>query len=126
MLVALAHRSPAAGGHFTPAAPAGSFGVAPFGLALVSALWAFDGWADLSFVAGEVENPRHNLPRALIGGTLAVIVIYLLANIAYLAVLPIEQIRVSKLVAADVAQHVMARLAQYSSRRQWCSRPLAR
>ncbi len=107
VLVALSIGLRQTGGHFTPAAPAGSFGVAPFGLALVSALWAFDGWADLSFVAGEVENPRHNLPRALIGGTLAVIVIYLLANIAYLAVLPIEQIRVSKLVAADVAQHVI-------------------
>jgi amino acid transporter len=107
VLVALAIGLPHSGGHFTPLAPAGSLGIAPFGLALVSALWAFDGWADLSFVAGEVENPRHNLPRALIGGTLAVIVIYLLANIAYLAVLPIEQIRVSRLVAADVAERVM-------------------
>lgn len=107
VLVALAIGLRQTGGHFTPAAPAGSFGIAPFGLALVSALWAFDGWADLSFVAGEVENPRYNLPRALIGGTLAVIVIYLLANIAYLAVLPIGQIRVSRLVAADVAQRVM-------------------
>jgi basic amino acid/polyamine antiporter, APA family len=107
VLVALAIGLRQTGGHFTPAAPPGSFGIAPFGLALVSALWAFDGWADLSFVAGEVENPRYNLPRALIGGTLAVIVIYLLANIAYLAVLPVDQIRVSRLVAADVAQRVM-------------------
>jgi amino acid transporter len=87
--------------------PAGSFAVAPFGLALVSALWAFDGWADLSFVAGEVSEPRRTLPRALIGGTLAVIVIYVLANVAYLAVLPVEQIRVSRLVAADAAQQVL-------------------
>jgi basic amino acid/polyamine antiporter, APA family len=107
VLVALAIGFRETGGHFTPAAPPGSFGVAPFGLALVSVLWAFDGWADLSFVAGEVANPRRNLPRALIGGTLAVIVIYLLANLAYLAVLPVEEIRVSKLVAADVAEHVM-------------------
>ena len=61
---------------------------APFGLALVSVLWAFDGWADLTFVGGEVKDPRRNLPRALIIGTLAVIAIYLLANLAYLAVLP--------------------------------------
>ena len=54
-----------------------------------------------------MARPRRNLPRALIGGTLAVIAIYLLANVAYLAVLPIEEIRTSRLVAADVAQRVM-------------------
>jgi len=70
-------------------------------------LWVYDGWADVSFVAGEVENPRRNLPRILIGGTLAIIAIYLLANLAYLAVMPIEEIRHSKLVAADVAQRVI-------------------
>ena len=93
--------------HFTPAAPAGSYSAAAFGLALVSTLWAFDGWADLSYNAGEVTNPQRNLPRALIGGTLLVLAVYLAANVAYMAVLPIEQIRVSKLVAADVAQQVM-------------------
>src|ERR1039457_1729129 len=98
---------PATGGHFTPAVPAGSFTLAAFGLALVSTLWAFDGWADLAYNAGEVVDPAKNLPRALIGGTLAVVAIYLLANLAYLAVLPIDQIRVSRLVAADAAQAVL-------------------
>lgn len=95
------------GGHYAPAVPAGSFTMAAFGLALVSALWAFDGWADVANNAGEVRNPQRNLPLALIGGTLAVMAIYLAANLAYLAVLPIEQIRVSRLVAADVAQAVI-------------------
>lgn len=95
------------GANFTPAAPSGSFSIAPFGLALVSVLWAFDGWADLSFVAGEVKDPRRTLPRALIGGTLAVIAIYLLANIAYLSVLSIDEIRRSPLVAAEVAQRIL-------------------
>jgi amino acid transporter len=107
IIVSLAMGLPSTGGHFTPAAPAGSFSIAPFGLALVSVLWAFDGWADLSFVAGEVKDPRRNMPRALIGGTLAVIAIYLLANIAYLSVLSIEEIRRSPLVAADVAQRLI-------------------
>lgn len=93
--------------HFTPVVPTGSFSAAAFGLALVSTLWAFDGWADLSYNAGEVTHPQRNLPRALIGGTLLVMAIYLAANVAYMAVLPIEEIRVSKLVAADVAQRVM-------------------
>jgi amino acid transporter len=107
ILLALAIGLPRTGGHFTPAVPAGSFPVAAFGLALVSVLWAFDGWADLSFVSGEVRDPRRVLPRAIIIGTLAVIAIYLLANVAYLAVMPVEEIRRSKLVAADVAERLI-------------------
>jgi basic amino acid/polyamine antiporter, APA family len=98
---------PRTGGHYTPAAPAGSFHIAAFGLALVSVLWAFDGWADLSFVSGEVKDPRRVLPRAIIIGVIAVIAIYLLANLAYLAVMPVGEIRTSKLVAADVAQRLI-------------------
>ena len=107
ILLALLVGLPRTGGHFTPAAPAGSFAMGAFGLALVSVLWAFDGWADLSFVAGEVKDPRRTLPRALILGTLAVIAVYLLANVAYLAVLPVDEIRRSKLVAADVAERLI-------------------
>lgn len=95
--------------NFIPVAPAGSFAMGAFGLALVSALWAYDGWADLSFVGGEVKDPQRTLPRALIGGTLAVMGIYLLANLAYLSVLSIEEMRVSPLVAADVAFRLLGR-----------------
>jgi amino acid transporter len=98
---------PKTGGHFTPVAPPGSFSIAPFGLALVSVLWAYDGWADLAFISGEVKDPERNLPRALILGTVAVVVIYLLANIAYLGVMSVEEVRHSKLVAADVALRVV-------------------
>ncbi|MBI4859059.1 MAG: amino acid permease, partial [Candidatus Riflebacteria bacterium] len=70
---------PLTGGHFTPAWPAGSFHLGAFGLALVAVLWAYDGWADLCFVGGEVKDPRGNLPRALVVGTLAIIAIYVLA-----------------------------------------------
>jgi APA family basic amino acid/polyamine antiporter len=109
IVLALAIGLPRTGGHYTPAAPAGSFHVAAFGLALVSVLWAFDGWADLSFVSGEVKDPRRTLPRAIIIGTVAVIVIYLLANLGYMAVMPVEEIRHSRLVAADVAQRLIGR-----------------
>src|SRR5256714_9634970 len=95
------------GGHFTPAFPEGSFTLAKFGLALVSVLWVYDGWADVSFVGGEVKDGERNLPKVLILGTAIIIVLYLLANAAYLSVLPIEQIRQSKLVAADVAETLM-------------------
>lgn len=103
VLLAFGVGLPQTGGHYTPAVPPGSFTVAGFGLALVSVMWVYDGWADVSFVAGEVENPRRNLPRALIIGTSAIIVLYMLANLGYLAVMPVEEIRTSKLVAADVA-----------------------
>ncbi len=109
IIIAFAIALPQTGGNFTPATPPGSFAMGAFGLALVSCLWAYDGWGDISYVAGEVREPQRNLPRALIGGTLTVIVIYVLANLAYLAVLPVEQIRTSKLVAADVAQAVIGR-----------------
>lgn len=109
VIVALVLGLPRTGGHFTPAVPPGSFHIAAFGLALVSVLWAFDGWADLSFVSGEVKDPRRNLPRAILIGTLAVIAIYLLANLAYLTIFPADEIRHSKLIAADVAQRLLGR-----------------
>jgi APA family basic amino acid/polyamine antiporter len=75
--------------------------VSSMGLALVSILWAYDGWADLSFASGEVKDPARNLPRAIILGTLAIIAIYLLTNVAYLYVNSIEDVARSRLVAAD-------------------------
>ncbi|MEZ5286241.1 MAG: amino acid permease [Vicinamibacterales bacterium] len=54
-----------------------------FGLALISVMWAYDGFADLTFASGEVTDPQRNLPRAIVFGTLAIIVIYLLSNAAH-------------------------------------------
>ncbi len=108
ILFAFAIGLPKTGGaNFTPAVPPGSFTFSAFGLALVSVLWAFDGWGDLTKVAGEVEDPRRNMPRAIIIGTLLVIVIYLLANLAYLSVLSVDEIRGARLVAADVALNII-------------------
>jgi amino acid transporter len=107
VLLAFTLGLPKTGGHFTPAAPPGSFSVSAFGLALVSVLWAFDGWGDLSKVAGEVKDPRRTMPKALILGTLSIIVIYLLANVAYLSVLTVDEIRGARLVAADVAERLI-------------------
>lgn len=94
--------------HF--AASAGPLSGGLFGLALVSVLWAYDGWGDLSFVGGEVRDPERNLPRALILGTAAIIAIYLLVNVAYLYLLPIARIAESPLVAADAAQLLVGRV----------------
>jgi APA family basic amino acid/polyamine antiporter len=65
---------------------------AGFIAALVAALWAYDGWNNVSMVSSEVRNPQRNLPLALIGGTLAVIAIYLLANSAYFHVLTAREV----------------------------------
>ena len=75
--------------------------IGSMGLALVRILWAYDGWGDLSFASGEVKDPTRNLPRAIIVGTCAIIAIYLLTNLAYLYVSPIQAVGRSPLVAAD-------------------------
>ncbi|MDP2528526.1 MAG: amino acid permease [Candidatus Palauibacterales bacterium] len=80
-----------------------------FGVALIAVLWAYDGWADLVKMAGEVREPGRTLPRALLGGALTVVVIYLLVNAAYLYVLPMGRMAASKLVAADAATVVFGR-----------------
>ncbi|MBI4538449.1 MAG: amino acid permease [Gemmatimonadetes bacterium] len=72
-----------------------------FGIALVAVLWTYDGWADLTYMAGEVKNPTRTLPRALIGGVLAVVLVYLAVNAAYLYVLPMDAVAASDMVAAD-------------------------
>ncbi len=90
-----------------PAVGSAGVSIGAFGLALVSALWAYDGWGDLTFIGGEVRDPERNLPRALIGGTIAVVLIYVAANAAYLAVIPVSEMPRSSLIAADVAQRLV-------------------
>jgi amino acid transporter len=75
-----------------------------FGIALVAVMWAYDGWADLTFMAGEVKDPDRTLPRALLGGTAAVVAIYLVVNAAYLYVLPSSEMPGKPLVASDAAR----------------------
>ena len=81
--------------------------VAAFGLATVSALWAYDGWNNLSMVSGEVINPQRNIPRALVFGSLLVMAVYILANVTYFFVLaPAEVVGTSR-VAADAARRFL-------------------
>ncbi len=101
-------------GDFAAGALAGPISFSPttwgaFGIALVAVMWAYDGWADLTFMAGEVKEPGRNLPRALLGGTIAILVIYLAVNAAYFWVLPLDRMATSELVAADAATVVFGR-----------------
>src|SRR5580692_592482 len=83
-------------------------GITGFFAALVAALWAYDGWNNVSLVASEIQDPQRNLPRALILGTLVVIVIYLSANLAYFYVLPATDVASSARVAAETMRRVMS------------------
>ncbi|MEJ5286994.1 MAG: putative amino acid permease, GabP family [Candidatus Kapaibacterium sp.] len=76
-------------------------------VALSAAFWAFDGWNNITYVAGEVKNPRRTIPLALTIGTIIVIAVYILINLAYLYILPIDKIANSTLVAADTATSVL-------------------
>ena len=92
-------------------APATGPPVAPltfagFIAALVAALWAYDGWNNVSMVSSEVRNPQRNLPLALIGGTLAVIAIYLLANWAYFHVLTAGEVAVADRPPAEMMRKI--------------------
>lgn len=71
------------------------------GLAMISVLWAYEGWSYVTFVAGEVKDPQKNLPSGLFLGTLALIIIYVLANIAYIAALGPAGVGQSDRVAAE-------------------------
>jgi len=77
---------------------------ASFAAALQGAFWAYDGWSKVTYIAGEVKNPQHNIPRSLLLGMAIVTALYLLMNVAYAFVLPIDEVAGSKLVAADVAE----------------------
>ncbi len=77
---------------------------ARWGAAVVAALWAYDGWISITFVGGEVKNPRRFLPRAISLSLILLIGIYLLLNLAYLRALPLEAFAGTDTVAADAAQ----------------------
>jgi APA family basic amino acid/polyamine antiporter len=78
-----------------------------FGVALIACLLACDGWVQLSFVAGEIRDPKRNVLRALAIGSLVVMAIYLLANLAYLRVLTVPEIAASEHVGATAAERAL-------------------
>ncbi len=82
-------------------------GIASFFAAMVAALWAYDGWNNVSMVSSEIKNPKRNLPLALIWGTVAVIAIYLSANMAYFYVLKSSEVASSDRVAAEMMRRIL-------------------
>jgi len=92
-------------GHFH-SVPGPAIRVSAVGTALVSIMWAYDGWADLTYMAGEVKDPGRTLPRALIVGTLLIIAIYVSVNAAYLYLVPIGELSQSRLIASTAAERI--------------------
>jgi APA family basic amino acid/polyamine antiporter len=79
-----------------------------FGVGLVASLWAYKGWESATYSAGEVKDPSRNLPLGILVGTVAVIVLYLIANLAYLYVLPVGKIAASEGRVALDAMEIIA------------------
>jgi APA family basic amino acid/polyamine antiporter len=99
---------------FVPTAAQSSQSVtlSAFGVAMLAALWAYSGWQYLPMTAGEVRDPARNVPRAVIGGGLLVVVLYLLVNAAYFHALPFDAVLTSSSTAYPEAPAVGARAAQ--------------
>jgi basic amino acid/polyamine antiporter, APA family len=82
--------------------------IAGFGAAMLGALWGYDGWNNLTLVAGEIEKPGRNIPIALIGGTVVIMILYVFVHLAYFYVLdPTSIASVSK--DSSVAKEVVSR-----------------
>lgn len=80
--------------------------ISAFGLAMIGVLWSYGGWQHASYVAGETKNAQHTVPRAMIIGAAVVAAVYLLANLAYIFLLPVNEIIGSTSLAADAVSTI--------------------
>jgi len=100
-----------AGGVCEGVSASAMLGVAGFGAAMLGALWGYDGWNNLTFVAGEIKEPQRNVPIALIGGTILIMVLYVFINAAYFYALSptaIASVSANSSVAAEVTNSFMS------------------
>jgi len=96
------------GAPMVAARPTGSLNlVSAFGTAMISVLWAYEGWQYVTFSAGEAVNPKRSLPIAIVAGTGIIVAMYLLANFGYLAALGSARVAASERVAADAMSAVL-------------------
>lgn len=87
-------------------------GFSAFGMAMVAALWAYDGWNNMPMAAGEVKDPGRNVPRALVLGMAIVLLVYGLVNLAYCYALPTEEILTARSTKFPLAPAVASKAAQ--------------
>lgn len=98
-----AHELPAA----LPATQHGSALFSAFGLAMIAVLWAYEGWQFGTYSAGEVIDPQKSFPRAFLVGSLLLVALYLVANVAYLIALGPTAATASDAIAATAASSVL-------------------
>jgi APA family basic amino acid/polyamine antiporter len=72
------------------AAPPAGHWIVAFGVGMIAVLWSFDGWYATTNMAGEMRRPERDLPRALVGGTALVTLLYVLVNLVYVRAVPVE------------------------------------
>ncbi len=77
--------------------------ISALGVGLIAVFWAYDGWVYITWVAGEVKEPRRNVPLAMVLGVLAVGVIYIAMNLTYMYALPLKEIAVHETIAHAAA-----------------------
>ncbi len=83
--------------------------------AMLSAFWAYDGWSNISFIAGEIKNPKRNIPIAIMSGVAIAMLLYVLINVAYMHVLPLQTLKAvdeSRIGAAVVAETLLGKAGQ--------------
>ncbi|MGH9929743.1 MAG: APC family permease, partial [Pyrinomonadaceae bacterium] len=89
-------------------------GFSGFAAAMLGALWAYDGWNNVSYMAGEVKHPERNLPLALIGSMIIIILLYVVVNVSYYYVMTpteIASVSATSSVAAESIRRVLGPLA---------------
>lgn len=91
--------------HFSPAFT-GAVGLSAVASAMVPIMWAYDGWADITYMSGEVKNPGRTVPRALVLGTLLIILVYISINAAYLYMVPLPEMVGQRLIASTAAERI--------------------
>src|SRR5258707_12825184 len=98
---------PSALARSTSSAPTLWNSLTAFGAALIPVQFAYGGWQTSCFIAGEVREPRKNLPRGLLIGVMGVIALYMLANYVYLHVLGVDNLAQTKTPASEVMRLVL-------------------
>jgi len=86
-----------------PVVSSTSVGAAGFGAAIIGTLWAYDGWINVGNMAGELKNPKKDLPKSIIIGLIAIIVVYILINVAIINIMPVANVISSSKPASDAA-----------------------
>lgn len=86
--------------------------LAPFFLAMLGAFWAYDGWVNVTYITGEIKDPKRNVPIAIIAGTFLVMILYLLVHVAYFRVLSVDDFAAidaagNQIAGVEVAKKIM-------------------